>query len=166
MRICFILRAALVLILFWLTGCTTVPREDTKPAPVLDRTSITSPRPDARTREINRSRQQAVVNLIDQARQSESSGNLVHAAALYERALRIAPSDAEIWYFLAQLRYQQDDYQQAESLAQKSRLLARDDPRLQQRNWKLIADARNRRGDHKGAEAALQRSQAIILPED
>jgi tetratricopeptide (TPR) repeat protein len=166
MQIRFLYHVFIVLILGWMTACTTVPREDSRPAPVMDRSSITPSRPDARTEEIIRSRQQAVVSLLDQAKQSESDGNLVRAAALYERALRIAPSDAEIWYFLAQLRYKQDDFQQAESLAQKSRVLAKDDLSLQQRNWKLIADARTRRGDSRGAEAALQKLQTIKLPEE
>ncbi len=57
-------------------------------------------------------------------------------------ALRIKPRDAFLWHRLAQIRLQQGQYGLAESLAQKSSALARDDTQLQMKNTRLLKQAR------------------------
>ena len=47
-----------------------------------------------------------------------------------ERALRLAPQDARVYFSLAQIRYQQGQKNQAKSLAQKARALVVDDSAL------------------------------------
>ncbi len=96
----------------------------------------------------------AVTNLLQSAEAQLEAGNLEQAAASLERALRIEPRNASIWYDLGQIRLAQTRYDQAESLATKSNSLAAGNPQLQARNWRLIAQARRGAGDLEGAATA------------
>jgi hypothetical protein len=57
------------------------------------------------------------------------------------------------------VRLQQGDYAQAESTAARSNSWARSDPALRAENWRLIAQAREARGDAEGARAALEAAE-------
>ena len=81
------------------------------------------------------------------------------AGAPTGRARRIAPRDARLWQQLARIRLQQGQYQQAESLAARSNTWAGSDNALRAENWKLIAQARDARGDAAGARAAQQNAE-------
>ena len=83
-----------------------------------------------------------VVSLLAKAKQHENMAQWERAAALLERALRIEPRNAYLWHRLANTRLQQGQYDMAESLAQKSNSLAKDDEALRQRNAELIETAR------------------------
>lgn len=96
----------------------------------------------------------AVVALVEQARQDRRRGDLERAAGRLERALRIQPDNARLWYELAVVRLEQGQPRLAEELAKKSLQLARGDVELQQRDWRLIAEARRRSGDAAGAREA------------
>lgn len=96
----------------------------------------------------------AVVALLDNADQQSKSGRLDAAAAALERALRLEPRNAEVWSRLAEIRLQQGQLDQAASLAAKSNNLAGNNVSVLTRNWKTIAQARNRKGDLKGASEA------------
>lgn len=84
----------------------------------------------------------AVATLLAKAEQHEYQAHWEQAAALLERALRIKPRNARLWHRLATIRLQQGHYGMAESLAQKSNALARDDEELKRRNAELIEAAR------------------------
>ncbi len=96
----------------------------------------------------------AVVALLDSAGTQAQTGKLDSAAAALERALRIEPQNPSIWQRLAEVRLQQDQFEQAETLAHKSNSLAGNDPTVQARNWTIIAEARRARGDAPGARDA------------
>lgn len=98
-----------------------------------------------------------VVSLLEQADSLAASGQLDRAAASVERGLRIAPKDASLWQKLARIRLEQGEYHQAESLAKKSMALARGRPGMIADNWKIIASARQARGDVAGARRALEK---------
>jgi len=102
-----------------------------------------------------------VVALLDNARGHVDSKDWDKAAASLERALRIEPRNATIWHDLAQVRLQQRDYQQAETLAQKSNSLASSNRGVQARNWDLIAFSRRAQGNNAGADEA--EAQATVL---
>jgi Flp pilus assembly protein TadD len=87
----------------------------------------------------------AVAGLMESARADTAAGRLSNAAATLERALRIEPRNARLWHDLAQVRLQQRDYAQAESLAARSNTLAGNDADLRAANQRLIEDARARR---------------------
>ncbi len=84
----------------------------------------------------------AVTTLLVKVEIQESQADWERAAALLERALRIEPRNAQLWHRLAKIRLQQGRYGMAESLAQKSNTLAKDDEALKRRNAELIEIAR------------------------
>jgi len=98
----------------------------------------------------------AVASLLEGARNEAAAGRLANAAASLERALRIEPRNPRLWQALARVRLQQGDYAQAESTARRSSSWAGGDNALRSENWRLIAQAREARGDAEGARAALQ----------
>lgn len=103
----------------------------------------------------------AVTTLVAQARTDFDAARYPSASAQLERALRIEPRNPWLWYELAQVRLRQGDYVQAEGLAARSNGYARDQRRLQQANWRLIAEARARAGDNAGAAAARTKAEAL-----
>src|SRR4249919_3537574 len=98
----------------------------------------------------------AIASLMDGARTDYASGRLANAAASLERALRIEPRNPRLWQELARVRLKQGEYAQAESTAARSNSWAGGDNRLRAENWRLIAQAREARGDAAGARAALE----------
>jgi len=98
----------------------------------------------------------AVASLLEGARTEAAAGRLANAAASLERALRIEPRNPRLWQALARVRLQQGDYAQAESTARRSSSWAGGDSALRSENWRLIAQAREARGDADGARAALE----------
>lgn len=105
----------------------------------------------------SRSGSPPVLALLDNAAEHQRGGRLDGAAAALERALRIAPQNPVIWQRLAELRLQQKRYDQAIQLATKANSLAVEDRLLQARNWRVIAQARDNKGDKQGAQAARDR---------
>jgi Flp pilus assembly protein TadD len=97
---------------------------------------------------------QAVVALLDSAKQYVARSDWDKAAAALERAVRLEPKNAGIWHDLAQVRLQQRQYKQAEDLAAKSNSLAGNDRQVKSRNWRVISVSRRARGDDSGADAA------------
>ena len=100
----------------------------------------------------------AVVALLQKSQSQSSAGQLDAASASLERALRIEPRNPVLWQRLARVRLEQKDYLQAENLAAKSNALSGRDQRLRGDNWRIIGEARSRRGDRAGAKAAFERA--------
>jgi len=132
-----------------LGGCATVQ----PPAPVSEPLSVPVPAPPPVLEN------PAVASLMDGARADVAAGRLVNAAASLERALRIEPRNPRLWQELARVRLKQGDYAQAESVAARSSSWAGGDNRLRAENWRLIAQAREARGDAEGARAALEAAE-------
>jgi len=101
----------------------------------------------------------AIASLMDGARSDVAAGRLANAAASLERALRIEPRNPRLWQELARVRLKQGDYAQAESTASRSSSWAGSDNALRAENWRLIAHAREARGDAEGARAALEAAE-------
>lgn len=141
------MRALLAFLTIVVAGCVTVvPAPEPVPEPV------PAP-PAARTESI------AVAGLMDGARADVAAGRLANAAAALERALRIEPRNPRLWHELARVRLKQRDYDQAESVAARSTSWAGGDSGLRAENWRLIAQAREARGDAAGARAALEAAE-------
>jgi len=98
----------------------------------------------------------AIAGLLLGARTDAAAGRLANAAASLERALRIEPRNPRLWQELARVRLKQGDYAQAESTAARSNSWAGSDNALRADNWRLIAHAREARGDAEGARVALE----------
>ncbi|MBL4904430.1 MAG: hypothetical protein JKY62_17540, partial [Desulfocapsa sp.] len=82
-----------------------------------------------------------VQNIQAQATQLSNRGLFAAAAQTLERGLRIAPKNASLWSQLAAVRLQQQQYGQAQSMAQKSNTLAGANAPLIQKNNSIIIEA-------------------------
>ncbi len=96
----------------------------------------------------------AVGALVSAANQNSQAGDLESAAASIERAVRIEPRNANLYYKLALVRLKQAKPRLAEDLAKKSALLAAADNTLKRNCWLLIAHTRELQQDFSGAKAA------------
>jgi predicted Zn-dependent protease len=103
----------------------------------------------------------AVIALLDQAEKQANAGELEPAAASLERAIRIDPRNAVLWYHLATVRLSQGESEQAEQLAVKSNSLASGSKAQQARNWRLIGQARREQNNPVGAAAADDRADEL-----
>ena len=100
----------------------------------------------------------AVGALVLAANQNSKAGDLDSAAASIERAIRIEPRNATLFYKLALLRIKQAKPHLAEDLAKKSALLASTDNTLKKHCWLLIAHAREMQNDFAGANEAREKA--------
>jgi Tfp pilus assembly protein PilF len=131
----------------FLAGCASAPRPEPGPPPP-------SPLPSSAPGHVE---SPAIASLMNSARADTEAGRLANAAASLERALRIEPRNPRLWQELSRVRLLQRDYTQAESCAARSNSWAgSDDGALRSDNWRLIAQAREARGDSDCARAALE----------
>lgn len=96
----------------------------------------------------------AVLALIKKARVNAINGELDKATSRLERAVRIEPTNATVWHYMAKLFLQQENYKQAAGYAAKSTSLSRKNKKLIIDNWRIIAHSRYRLGNIKGAKSA------------
>jgi predicted Zn-dependent protease len=96
----------------------------------------------------------AVGSLVMAANENSQSGNQDSAVASIERAIRIEPRNATLYYKLAVLRLKQSKPRLAEDLARKAVLLAVNDNTLKKHSWLLIANARELQNNVAGANKA------------
>jgi hypothetical protein len=99
--------------------------------------------------------------LVSAANQNSKAGDLDSAAASIERAIRIEPRNATLFYKLAVLRLEQSKPRLAEDLAKKSALLASTNNTLKRHCWLLIAHAREVQQDFAGAKAARAKADSF-----
>ena len=136
-----------------LAGCATVQSPGPAPAPGPGPEPAALPEPAAHPENL------AIAGLLNGARTDAAAGRLANAAASLERALRIEPRNPRLWQELARVRLKQGDYAQAESTAARSNSWAGSDNALRADNWRLIAQAREARGDADGARTALETAE-------
>jgi len=96
--------------------------------------------------------------LVSASNQNSKAGDLDSAAAAIERAIRIEPRNATLFYKLALLRLKQSKPRLAEDLAKKSALLASTDNTLKKHCWLLVAHAREIQKDFAGAKEARDKA--------
>src|SRR5690606_27690988 len=98
--------------------------------------------------------------MIDKAQAARQGGQLAQATSMLERAQRMSPQAAEVYYELAAVKMAEGAYVQAEQFCQKALSVAGDDSSLRSRIWQRIAEVREARGDQRGAaDARRQGSQ-------
>ncbi|MCW8921279.1 MAG: tetratricopeptide repeat protein [Sedimenticola sp.] len=103
----------------------------------------------------------AVSALLKTASQQADQQDLDGAVSTVERALRIEPRNAYLWYRLANLRLDQGRVTLASDLAIKSLALAGGDVELKRKNWQLIAKAKRSSGDITGAKVAERKARML-----
>jgi Tfp pilus assembly protein PilF len=103
----------------------------------------------------------AIVALVQSARDDAATGHLDNARDRLERALRIEPHNPLLWHELARVTLYQGQPDQAVQLATKSNTFAGKNTTLRASNWRLIGQARTQSGDQDGAESAFDRAAQI-----
>ncbi|MGE3773559.1 MAG: tetratricopeptide repeat protein [Gammaproteobacteria bacterium] len=130
-----------------------IPEAGTSAAPLAPSDAMALPAPAP-------ARAPAIAELLAKAERSSAQGQHDAARANLERAVKIAPRDAELWQKLAMLSYAQGDFAQAKSLAERSNSFAPRNSALASRNWTLIGNAELKLGNQSAAAAAFERSGA------
>lgn len=101
----------------------------------------------------------AVNALALAANENSQSGDIESAATTIERAIRIEPRNATLYYKLALLKLKQSKPRMAEDLAKKAALLASKDNQMKKHSWLLVARARELQGDFVGGKEARAKAE-------
>lgn len=138
-----------------LSSCSAYIKESSDPA--------TTKTNDGFSRQIKpqQSTSPAVLALIKKARTNAMNGDISKAMLRLERAVRIEPRNATVWHYMAKLFLQQENYKQAAGYAAKSINLTHNNKPLIIDNWRIIAHARYRLGNIKGAQKAQDRLNTL-----
>jgi hypothetical protein len=99
--------------------------------------------------------------LVIAANQNTQKGDIQSATTTIERAIRIEPRNATLYYQLAVLRLKESKPTLAEDLAKKCLLLASNDTRLKKHSWLLIAEAREMQKDFDGSKEAKDKADGF-----
>ena len=143
-------RTAVAVFAILVVGCTRIlPPSRPDPAPRMD--------PADQPRSAADQSGPAVLALLAQADAELEAGSNSRAIAKLENALRIESRNAFVWQRLAEVHLREHRLEQAETFAERSISLARGNPWLELKNWRVIARARLERDDRRGAEAANEK---------
>jgi tetratricopeptide (TPR) repeat protein len=100
----------------------------------------------------------AVIELMAQAEGAELVGDLNQATGYLERALRIQPRDPQLLQHMAEIKLQEEDYQQALNFAVRSYDIGPRVGEICSRNWRTISVAKEHLRDLNGASEAETRA--------
>lgn len=128
---------------FALYGCAV--QSPVPPSPSPEQKS--APRPGVEDSIIYSPKLGSAASLYHQAKVSFDQGRYNQAEMELERALRIEPRNAEYWYAMAKVKYQQNFHNQAIQFCLKSKSLAGQNSKLIRLNDALIAKVRQRQSD-------------------
>jgi len=103
----------------------------------------------------------AALTLIRDADQRLQQGDSAGAISRLERAQRIAPRSAEVYFKLAEAYVAGENLGAAEQFTLKGLSLAGSNAGLQRSGWLLLADIRRARGNVAGADQAEDRAAAL-----
>ena len=150
-----------VLIPLLLAACSSQP-----PAPVEDREVTTRVREpaseDSAGVQVYSLQNPAVIQLTAQAKGAEAVGDLDQASGYLERALRIEPRDPQLLQHMAEVKLQEEDYQQALNFAVRSYDTGPRVGEICSRNWRTISVAREHLNDKDGAGDAEKRANKCM----
>ncbi|GGE76665.1 hypothetical protein GCM10011533_31300 [Streptosporangium jomthongense] len=103
----------------------------------------------------------AALGLVREADTLLQRGDVQGAIVRLERAQRIAPRSAEVYFKLSEAYVAGSQLGPAEQFTLKGLSLAGSDTRLQRAGWLLLADIRRARGNVAGANQAEERASAL-----
>ncbi|NWN92917.1 hypothetical protein HLV39_15600 [Marinobacter adhaerens] len=103
----------------------------------------------------------AALSLVREADKLMKGGDTQAAIGRLERAQRIAPRSAEVYFKLSEAYVAGNKLGPAEQFTLKGLSLAGNDARLQRAGWLLLADIRRARGNVAGASQAEDRASAL-----
>jgi len=104
----------------------------------------------------------AVKQLTAQAEGAELAGDLGRASGYLERALRIEPRDPQLLQHMAEIKLQEEDYQQALNFAVRSYDIGPRVGEICSRNWRTISVAKEHLKDVNGASDADTRAKQCM----
>ena len=99
----------------------------------------------------------AVSALLKKASGALGKGDLDGAAAYLENAQRLDPKNSKNLYDIANIRYHQGRYKEAESMASRAVQTGGNNAMLK-KSWSLISNSRNKLGDSQGAVQAATKA--------
>ncbi|MDX1757616.1 MAG: tetratricopeptide repeat protein [Marinobacter sp.] len=102
----------------------------------------------------------AAASLVRKADSLLAQGNVPAAIGQLERAQRIAPRSAEVYFKLAEAYVAAGNLSAAEQFTLKGLSLAGSNDAMQRAGWLLLADIRRARGNVAGADQAESRAAA------
>lgn len=102
----------------------------------------------------------AVSSLLKKASDAIGRGDLESAAGHLESAQRLDPSNSKILYDIANVRYHQGRYKEAENFASRAVKTAGNNA-TKKKSWSLIANARKALGDNQGAITAAEKASSL-----
>ena len=126
------------------------------PPPVETRVASNTPEPAAAAAP-KAEGETAVSALLKKASGSLGKGDLDGAAAYLENAQRLDPKNSKILYDIANIRYHQGRYKEAESMASRAVQTGGSNAMLK-KSWSLISNSRNKLGDSQGAVQAATKA--------
>lgn len=135
-----------------------IEREEPERAEDDEQAPPETPERDARQRETGSELSAAAASLLASARGMLSAGDTERALDLTQRAQRISPDAAEVYYRLGQIYQKQSDHARAEQFVLKGISKAGNDSELRRRGWSMLAEIRDSKGDQAGAEKARERA--------
>lgn len=103
----------------------------------------------------------AAASLIRQADDLMAQGKPEAALSQLERAQRISPRSAQVYFKLSEAYVRTGSLGAAEQFTLKGLSLSGNDTRLQKTGWELLASIRRERGNVAGAEQAQRRAEAL-----
>ncbi len=98
-------------------------------------------------------------SLVLDARQRRQRGDYAAAVQRLERAISITPRDPVVWFELARVRLAEEQWTEAENLAQRALEYAYQGDAVIPWCWELIARTRDARGDASGADSARRQAR-------
>lgn len=90
-----------------------------------------------------------IASLLNKAGEQERTGKLETAIVTIERALRIQPQNAYLWFYLADLYFKKGDYEKSIQFARRSDSFSASDSEQRELNAQLIARAKQASTDFK-----------------
>ena len=149
-----------------LTACNIVPVQSSRPVndelivypsgeDEYHSTTRTTTQTTTTNNNLNRA---AVTDLLEKSDYHFRAGSYAKAESVLERALRLEPDSANLWYRLAKIKLAKGNGIEAERMAEKSNALAHNSISQVTANWLLIAEARRLAGDQQGALEAEARA--------
>lgn len=100
-------------------------------------------------------------SLLANANKAMEVGQLDKAEMLLERALRMAPREAQLWQGMARIRFEQGNYAQAVQFCLKSNSLAGKNEEIVHQNWLIMEKAYLKSGDYEKAAQARQKASEM-----
>ncbi|MDX1456532.1 MAG: hypothetical protein R3276_03030 [Marinobacter sp.] len=136
-------------------GGTVTYEPSPEPAPAPERS------PSPRYQEQGEALSGAAASLVRKADSLLAQGNVPAAIGQLERAQRIAPRSAEVYFKLSEAYVSANNLPSAEQFALKGLSLAGSNAWMQRSGWLLLADIRRARGNVAGADQAEARAASL-----